>query len=57
MTDLEAVQKHATEALKSSGQTFENSIRQTLADARASVQKVSEALAANRSAQSQKTRK
>jgi exonuclease VII small subunit len=56
VTDLEAVQKHAAEALKNSGQAFQASIRQTLADARASVQKVSEAVAAKRSAASTKTR-
>jgi uncharacterized protein YqgV (UPF0045/DUF77 family) len=57
VTDLEAVQMHAAEALKNSGQAFQTSIRQTLADARASVQKVSEAVAAKRSAESSKTRK
>ena len=57
VTDLEAMQKHAAEAVKSSGQAFQASIRQTLADARASVQKVSEAVAAKRSAESPKTRK
>lgn len=57
VTDLEAVQKHAAEALKNSGQAFQASIRQTLADARASVQKVSEAVAAKRSAESKKTGK
>ena len=56
VTDLEAMQKHAAEGLKSSGQAFQASIRRTLVDARASVQKVSEALAARRSTQS-KTRK
>jgi hypothetical protein len=57
VADLEAVQKHSAEALKNSGQAFQASIRQTLADARASVQKVSEAVAAKRSAESTKTRK
>jgi len=57
ITDLEAMQKHATEAIKTSGQAFQTSIRQTLADARASVQKVSEAVAAKRSAESTKTPK
>ena len=57
VTDLEAVQMHAAEALKNSGQAFQTSIRQTLADARASVQKVSEAVAAKRSVESTKTRK
>jgi hypothetical protein len=51
------MQKHATEAIKTSGQAFQTSIRQTLADARASVQKVSEAVAAKRSAESTKTPK
>jgi ABC-type transporter Mla subunit MlaD len=54
VTHLEAVQKHAAEGLKSSGQAFQTSIRQTLADARASVQKISEAIASKRSAQSKK---
>jgi len=54
VTYLEAAQKHAAEGLKSSGQVFQTSIRQTLADARASVQKISEAIAAKRSAQSKK---
>ena len=57
VTDLEALQKHAAEAVKNSGPAFQASIRQTLADARASVQKVSEAVAAKRSAESTKTRK
>lgn len=56
VADLEAVQKHAAEALKDSGQAFQTSIRQTLADARATVQKVSEAVAAKRAAESTKTR-
>jgi len=51
VTHLEATQKDAAEALKSSGQAFQNAVRQTLADARASVQKVSEAVAAVRSAE------
>lgn len=54
--DLEAMQKHAAEALKTSGEAFQSSVRQSLADARASVQKVSEAVAAKRSAES-KSRK
>jgi len=56
-THIEAVQKHAAEGLKSTGHAFEASVRQTLAGARASVQKVSEAVAAMRSAESTKTRK
>jgi hypothetical protein len=54
-TDLEAAQKHATEGLKTTGKAFQTSVRQTLADARASAQKVSEAVAAKRSAESTKT--
>ena len=57
VADLEAMQKHNADALKNSGQAFQASVRQTLADARASVQKVSEAVAAKRSAESTKTRK
>ena len=57
VTNLEAMQKHAAEALKSSGQAFQASIRQTLADARASVQKVSEAVAAKRTAKSNQNSK
>jgi fructose-specific phosphotransferase system component IIB len=55
VTQIEAMQKHAAEGLKSSGQAFQTSVRQVLADARASVQKVSEAVAAKRSAESKKT--
>ncbi len=54
VTNLEAAQKHAAEGLKSSGQAFQTSIKQVVADARASVQKISEAIAAKRSAQSKK---
>ena len=50
ITHLEATQKHAADGLKSSGQAFQNAIKKTLADARASVQKASEAVAAVRSA-------
>jgi hypothetical protein len=57
VTYLEGVQKHAAEGLKSTGQEFQTSARQALADARASVQKVSEAVAATRSAESTKTQK
>jgi hypothetical protein len=57
VADLETLQKHAAEAVKDSGQAFQTSIRRTLADARASVQKVSEAVAAKRAAESTKTRK
>jgi len=51
---LEATQKHVAEGLKSSGEAFQTSIKQALADARASAQKVSEAVAAKRSAASTK---
>jgi hypothetical protein len=47
---LEATQKHVGESLKTSGQAFQTSIKQAIADARASAQKVSEAVAAKRSA-------
>jgi hypothetical protein len=57
VTHLEATQKHAAEALKSSGQAFQTSIKQVLADARASVQKISEAVAARRSAESARSAK
>ncbi len=57
VTYLEGVQKHAAEGLKSTGQEFQTSARQALADARASVQKVSEAVAATRSAESTTTHK
>ncbi len=56
VTALEAAQKHAAEGLKSAGQAFQTSIKQAIADARASVQKVSEAVAAKRSAASKKTK-
>jgi hypothetical protein len=49
---LEATGKHAGEAVKSSGKDFQIAVRQTIADARAAVQKVSEAVAAKRTAES-----
>jgi hypothetical protein len=52
VTHLEATQKHVAESLKSSGQSFQTSVRKALADARASAQKISEAVAAKRSAAS-----
>lgn len=52
---LELTQKHIDDGLKTSGQAFQTSAKQVLADARASVQKVSEAIAAKRSAESKKT--
>ena len=54
ISKLEATQKHVAEGLKSSGQAFETSVRKVVADARASVQNVSEAIAAKRSAASTK---
>jgi len=54
---LEATQKHAAAGVKSSGHSLQNSINQVLADARASVQQISEAIAARRSAKSTPTRK
>ena len=55
-TYLEGMQKHAAEGLKRNGAAFQTSVRQTLADARASIQRVSEAVAAKRSAESTKAR-
>jgi hypothetical protein len=57
VTHLEATQKHVAESLKSSGQAFQTSAQKALADARASAQKVSEAVAAKRSALSKQTKK
>ncbi len=57
VTNLETAQKHAIEGVKSSGQAFQTSVRKTLADARASVATISEAVAEKRSADSKKTRK
>ena len=51
---LEATQTHVAEGLKASGQAFETSVAKAVADARASVQKISEAVAAKRSAASAK---
>ena len=45
-----ATGKHAAEGVKSSGKEFQTAVRQTIADARAAVQKVSEAVAAKRTA-------
>ena len=56
VTHLEATQKQITESLKSSGQAFQTSVQKALADARASVQKVSEAVAAKRAATSTRTK-
>jgi hypothetical protein len=57
VTHLEATQKHVAESLKSSGQAFQTSVQKALADARASAEKVSEAVAAKRSALSKQIRK
>jgi hypothetical protein len=57
VTHLEATEQHIGESLKSSGQAFQTSMQKALADARASAQKVSEAVAAKRSAISAKTPK
>ena len=58
VTYLEATQKHAADGAKSSGKEFHTAVRQTIADARAAAQKVSEAVAANRTAAStQKAKK
>jgi len=52
VTYLEAAGKHAAEGAKSSGREFQGAVRQTIADARAAAQKVSEAVAAKRTAES-----
>jgi protein-tyrosine-phosphatase len=56
ITLLETTQKHLTDGLKTSGQAFQTSMRQVGTDMRASVQKISEAVAAARSAAATKTR-
>jgi hypothetical protein len=50
VTFLEATRKHAAEGVKTSGKEFQTAVRQTIADARAAVQHVSEAVAAKRTA-------
>ena len=50
VTYLEATGKHAADGVKNSGKEFQIAVRQTIADARAAAQKVSEAVAANRTA-------
>ncbi len=52
---LEAARKHAAEGLKTSGKDLQISVRKTIADARAAAQKVSEAVAAQRSAGSKQS--
>jgi hypothetical protein len=56
-THLGAVQNHAAEAMKSTGKEFQTSVRKALADARASVQEISEAVAATRSTKPSTSRK
>ena len=48
---LQATANDATQAAKTSGKEFQTAVRQTLADARAAAQKVSEAVAAKRTAE------
>jgi hypothetical protein len=57
VTYLEATATHAADALKSSGHAAETSVQQAIADARASAQKISEGVAAKRSASSTLTLK
>ncbi len=57
ISHLEATQKHINESVKSSGKAVDESVRKAVADARASVQKVSEAIAAKRSAAATKQTK
>jgi hypothetical protein len=49
---VEATQKHVAESLKATGHAVEASVRQAVADAHAAVQKISEAVAAKRTAES-----
>lgn len=51
---LEAAEKHTAESLKSSGEAFRTSLSKALADARASLQNMSEAIAAQRAEQATK---
>lgn len=51
-TFLEATEKHIAEGLKTTGRAFETSVRQAVANAHAATQKVSEAVAAKRTAES-----
>ncbi len=52
VTYLEATGKHAADGVKSSGKEFQTAVRQTISDARAAALKVSEAVAAKRTAES-----
>ena len=54
VTQLEATQKIVNDGMKATGEKLQTSVRQALQDARASVQKISEAVAAQRSAASSK---
>jgi len=54
ISQLETLQKHIDGALKTSGEAFQTGVRQIAADARATTQKVSEAIAAARSTKEQK---
>ena len=56
ISKLETTQKHVAEGLKSSGQAFETSVRKAVADARATVEAISEAIAAKRAAASTKNK-
>lgn len=51
LVNLEATQKHAGESLKTTGQAFQVSVKQALSDSRAAARKISDAVAATRSAQ------
>jgi hypothetical protein len=50
VTFFEATRQHAADGVKTSGKEFQSAVRQTIADARAAVQQVSEAVAAKRTA-------
>jgi hypothetical protein len=52
---LETTEKHAAASLENTGHAFETSVRRAVADARGAAQKVSEAVAAKRSAESTKS--
>ncbi len=51
VTSLKATEKHLGESLKNTGHGFEASVKQALINARAAVQKISEAVAAKRTAE------
>jgi hypothetical protein len=52
VSHLEAMQKHVAESLKTKGNELQASVRHAVLDAHAAVQKVSDALAAKRTAES-----